>query len=185
MPGTTPINALPYPVATTDAPNGPQQIQNLAVAADTRLVARFATTAARDSAITSPLNGMTVWCDAPGAYFDRVAGAWVARPQLTVNPLTISGASIPASAKVVHLRKSATTTVGASGGFNASFGFTFTGLMAVGLAAGDNASSLAFVVPIAANHTVSQANGIAFTSTGAVVANGATIRVEIDVIGYV
>lgn len=75
---TTAINALPSP--TDASPNDPPiHFDALNAVLDTRLVARFATTTARDAAITAPVNGMTVWCDSPGTYYDRVGGAWLQR----------------------------------------------------------------------------------------------------------
>lgn len=74
----TPINGLPSP--TDSSPNDPPiHFDALNAVLDSRLIARFATTTARDSAITTPVNGMTVWCDSPGAYYDRVAGQWLQR----------------------------------------------------------------------------------------------------------
>lgn len=55
MPTTT-RNGLPYP-ASTDAPNGPLQMQQLANAIDTRIVPKFSTNSARSSAITAPADG--------------------------------------------------------------------------------------------------------------------------------
>jgi len=53
---TTSINALRYP-ASSAAPNVPQDIQNLASDVDNKIVPRFSTTTARDSAIPSPVAG--------------------------------------------------------------------------------------------------------------------------------
>lgn len=57
MPTTEPIQGGPYPVPT-DAPDGPNQMAALAGWAAGRLVMRFASPAARDAAITSPVEGM-------------------------------------------------------------------------------------------------------------------------------
>lgn len=54
---TTPINGARYPAAS-DSPNGPLQIQNLALDYDTRVLPRFANETARNNAITSPQEGM-------------------------------------------------------------------------------------------------------------------------------
>lgn len=76
---TTPIGGLRYP-ALSDNPNGPLAVQNLAEdVADQLPGLRYANDAARDAEITSPGDGMTVWLDTPGAYFDRIGGAWVQR----------------------------------------------------------------------------------------------------------
>lgn len=47
---TTPLGGLPYPADITTPPNGPLQIANLAKAVQSRMVNRFASNAARDSA---------------------------------------------------------------------------------------------------------------------------------------
>ena len=75
---TTPINGLPSPDSTSPN-NPPAHFDALNAQLDSRLVARFATTTARDAAITSPINGMVVWCDSPGAYYERSGGAWMLR----------------------------------------------------------------------------------------------------------
>lgn len=67
---TTPIQALPYP-GGADAPAGPAQIKALAEAVETRLVMRFASTAARDAALPvgSRIAGMLAWVDADQTYY--------------------------------------------------------------------------------------------------------------------
>lgn len=64
MPNTTNFT-LPYP-QSSDTPDVPRDIQALASAVDTKLlqtVRTFATTAARDAAITSPTAGMVAYID--------------------------------------------------------------------------------------------------------------------------
>lgn len=72
MPNTT-INGLPYP-ASTDAPNVPLHIQNLAQGIDSRAVPRFASTTARNAAITTPVDGMM--CTVNGFPMFYRAGQW-------------------------------------------------------------------------------------------------------------
>jgi hypothetical protein len=72
---TTTINALRKP-SVDDSPNGPQQISNLADDVDRRLVAVFATTTARDAAITSPTDGMLCYVEADDLFYARIKGAW-------------------------------------------------------------------------------------------------------------
>jgi hypothetical protein len=74
----TPIAALPYP-ALTDSPNGPAQIQALATAVDSQVVPRFATTAARDAAITAPVAGMECWTTTPATHWYYSGTAWIVR----------------------------------------------------------------------------------------------------------
>lgn len=57
MPATEPIQGGPYP-EPSDPPDGPNQMSALAVWAAGRLVMRFATPAARDAAIISPVAAM-------------------------------------------------------------------------------------------------------------------------------
>lgn len=72
---STPLQALPYP-ALSDAPNGPTAVQNLATALEPKLVMTFATTAARDAAITAPTAGMLVWTTTPASYWYYTGAAW-------------------------------------------------------------------------------------------------------------
>lgn len=70
---TTPINALPYP--NSSSPNNPPiHFQALNNQLDTRLVPRFATATARNSAITSPVEGMV--CVVAGYPQVYRSGAW-------------------------------------------------------------------------------------------------------------
>ena len=82
---TDPLTASRYP-DSTDSPNVAQYIQNAVMDLSDNTIPRFATTTARDSAYSAYVsaggamaNGMTCWCDSPGAYFDRIGGAWVQR----------------------------------------------------------------------------------------------------------
>lgn len=75
MAGTTTINALRY-ATLTDPPNAQTSFKNLADDVDTRIVPRFASAAARDTAITSPVEGMV--CDVASTGLMRYSGsAWV------------------------------------------------------------------------------------------------------------
>jgi hypothetical protein len=70
---TTPINALPYP--NSSSPNNPPiHFSALATQLDTRLVPQFSTTTARNSAITSPVNGMM--CAVAGYPQIYRSGSW-------------------------------------------------------------------------------------------------------------
>lgn len=93
---TTAINALPSP--TDASPNDPPiHFEALNNQLDTRLLPRFTTIAARDAAITSPVNGMSCWVDTPGLFYDRVGGAWVVRtraPRFTTTG-TIANSGTP------------------------------------------------------------------------------------------
>lgn len=60
MVATTPINALRL-AELTDTANAQTAFGNLGTDLDSRLVARFATTSARDAAITSPVPGQMAW----------------------------------------------------------------------------------------------------------------------------
>jgi len=76
---TTPIVGIPYP-ELGDSPNAPTQMLNQASALDTVLVPRFASTAARDAAITAPLVGQVCFVTfASGREFLQIysSGAWV------------------------------------------------------------------------------------------------------------
>lgn len=75
MPSTS-INALPYP-DPDDAPNGPSQIGALAAAVDTRLVPRFATATARNTAIPTPSNGQLAWTTGDKRLWGHDGSGWV------------------------------------------------------------------------------------------------------------
>lgn len=82
---TDPLTGSRYPAASA-APNVAQDLQNAVLDLADNTIPRFATTSARDSAYTSYgtlSNGMSCWCDSPGAYFDRINGAWVQRNAYT------------------------------------------------------------------------------------------------------
>jgi hypothetical protein len=76
--GTTPIAGLPFP-ELTDIPDIPQDIEDLANAVDTVSIPRFATTTARDAAITAPVAGQECWVTDWGfTYYNGTA--WIAKP---------------------------------------------------------------------------------------------------------
>lgn len=75
---STPIAALSYP-ALTDSPNGPSQVQALANGVDTQVVPRFATTTARDAAITAPVAGMVCWTTTPATHWYYSGTTWIVR----------------------------------------------------------------------------------------------------------
>lgn len=88
MTATEPIQGGPYP-EPSDPPDGPNQMAALATWAAGRLVMRFASTTARDAAITSPVEGMvcqtgtgaslTEWTYRSGSWQNTtVPGAWTA-----------------------------------------------------------------------------------------------------------
>lgn len=72
----TPIASLPYP-ALSDAPNAPSQVQSLATALDSQLVPRYATTTARDAAITAPVAGQVCWTTTPATHWYYSGTAWI------------------------------------------------------------------------------------------------------------
>lgn len=78
MTSTEPIQAGPYP-EPSDPPDGPNQMAAIVTWAATRSVMRFASVAARDAAITSPVEGMVaVTGTGPGQQEWRyVAGDWL------------------------------------------------------------------------------------------------------------
>lgn len=105
MGATEPIQGGPYP-EPDDAPDGPNQMAALATWAAGRLVMRFASTTARDDAITSPVEGMVAvtgtgtslrwWVYVSGAWRDvTIPGAWTARTP-TATGLTIGNGTITA-----------------------------------------------------------------------------------------
>jgi hypothetical protein len=81
---STPVNGLRFPTGS-NAVSVEADLHNLASDVDSKLLGRFATTAARDTAWAAwsstnggaaiP-NGVSAWCDTPGAYFKRIGGVW-------------------------------------------------------------------------------------------------------------
>lgn len=72
----TPIATLPYP-AVGDTPNSPAQTQALATALDPQLLPRYATTTARDAAITAPVAGQMCWTTTPATFWYYSGSGWV------------------------------------------------------------------------------------------------------------
>lgn len=77
MPTTTAVNAIPLPLLTDPtAPDIPSDLAGMAAAIDTRLVGRFATTAALGTAIPSPTDGMVAYVTGIG-WVGRDGSVWV------------------------------------------------------------------------------------------------------------
>lgn len=72
---TESIQGLRYPIAS-DPNDPPTDFKNLADDVVTRTVMRFASTGARDAAITSPVNGMMCFITADNSLYVRASGAW-------------------------------------------------------------------------------------------------------------
>lgn len=72
---TEPIQGGPYPVPA-DPPDGPGQMHALATWAAGRTVMRFASIAARDAALPSPVDGMLCYVAADKTYYGRSDGEW-------------------------------------------------------------------------------------------------------------
>lgn len=77
MTAVEPVQAGPYPLPA-DAPDGPNQMAAIVVWAAGRLVMRFASTTARDSAIPAPTQGMiaVTGADAALVTWQYRNGAW-------------------------------------------------------------------------------------------------------------
>jgi hypothetical protein len=82
MPTTT-AQALPYP-GQGDPPNGPAQIEALALAVEPRLVMVFASSADRDNKLTAPASGMLCWLQSPGCYCFHDGSSWTNQPRTRV-----------------------------------------------------------------------------------------------------
>ena len=97
MPNTT-AQQLPYP-AQGDPPNGPGQIQALALAVEPRLVQVFADATDRDNKVTAPAGGMLAWLQNPGQYASYDGTAWnaQARSRIVAN----RGARLALSSRVI------------------------------------------------------------------------------------
>lgn len=72
---TSPITGVPLPNGgATD--QVPADMLTAFTAAEKMFVARFASAAARDAAITAPVKGMVAWLDSPGVYSEYLATGW-------------------------------------------------------------------------------------------------------------
>lgn len=83
---TTPINAIPYPTMA-DPPHMTNTITPVVNQIDSRLVARFATTAARDAAIPTPTAGQICYVSTPDELYVYRSG-WVSMcPRVVFKPV--------------------------------------------------------------------------------------------------
>lgn len=71
----TPITGVPIPTATS-TDQVPADLLTAFTAAEKQFVMRFASAAARDAAIPSPVKGMTAWLDSPGVFSEYLATGW-------------------------------------------------------------------------------------------------------------
>lgn len=190
MPTTSPILAHPLP-ANLDAPATAADIAAAVASMEKYEVMPFATVADRDAKIPTANRraGMISWVSALGRH-ERVlvnAGAWVplSGAAFLGTEGAIVGANPPAGTlKIVH-SYSDTLVVGAGGSISKAFPAAFTnGLVVVTITAGDTFSGLGFATPIAGSHTLSTWAGTAYTPGGAVVAQGAGIRINVYAEGW-
>lgn len=91
----TPRAALPYPVASVDAPNGPAQIQELAEALDNKVVVTVASEAARNA--LPSVAGAIVYRSDTGDYEAYHGGSWsrIAGPLIQGKAWRTTGFSDP------------------------------------------------------------------------------------------
>ena len=94
MPTTTPGQALPIPV-DGDNPDITDDLEQLALAIEKRLVGVYNNVAARSAAVTAPQEGQFAFMKDTNtfAYYD--GATWVAFP--TAAPAITSGTSVPSS----------------------------------------------------------------------------------------
>lgn len=110
MPVTEPIQAGPYP-EPSDPPDGPNQMAALAVWAAGRLVMRFASPAARDAAITSPVEGQEAFTGtgATSVKWRRVGTRWSRVDPVVVSTVVTSPVAITGSYTVMATAPTITT----------------------------------------------------------------------------
>ncbi|GAA5057248.1 hypothetical protein [Streptomyces similanensis] len=75
MTAYTPLGGIPYP-EPADPANLPAHLQTLAETVDARTILRYATAAARDTAITTPVAGMVAWLVSPGQLTHYNGSVW-------------------------------------------------------------------------------------------------------------
>lgn len=88
MSDVTAINAIPWP-ELTDEPNIETAVKPLADHIDTRIVPRFATTTARNTAVPSPIEGQIAYTNTHGLQLYK--GMWVPMPGTIVAYLYNNG----------------------------------------------------------------------------------------------
>ena len=95
MPGSSPLQAVPY-LLGSDAPSQIDDVtQDMAEAIEKKLVQVYASSADRDSKLTAPTNGMLVFLSDLGALEVRAGGLWV---RLWPQPTITSGSAVPSNA---------------------------------------------------------------------------------------
>lgn len=191
MPTTTSYGGYTVPILG-DTDNVATAFSTYAALIEPRLVKNFASSSARTTALTAAglttgtqLKGMLTWLDTPGRYEKHNGTAWV---PLVPNTLTVSGnlfgTAYDGVSPTITYRYTAVATTNGSGGFSAPFPAPFpNGVISVGFFAGDPAGGLGFAVALPANHTLSQAQGIAYSPGGTAIAS-AGVRVEVDAVGW-
>ncbi|MEU6348868.1 hypothetical protein ABZ896_06030 [Streptomyces sp. NPDC047072] len=113
MTAYTPLNALPYP-QPTDTADLPLHLQSLAEAIDGRTVLRYATAAARDAAITTPVAGMVAWLTTPGQLTHYTGTVWSPVAPVPVFKANNDAGTTASTTAVEILADSATTAVTAA-----------------------------------------------------------------------
>lgn len=93
--GSTPVQGLPYPHIDEPLSNSNHWVKGLATAVEGQLVMRFATTAARDAAITAPVAGMMTWLSDSGTLVLYDGTGW--KQVYPYAPATYSGTTTPPS----------------------------------------------------------------------------------------
>ena len=94
------------------------------------------------------------------------------------------GANPPANTRKIRNEGTATFAVAAGGGFNISLPGFANGIVSIVVVPGDNFSGLAYIIPVILGSSITTFNGAAYTSTGAAVAAGASIRVNWFAVGW-
>lgn len=92
---TSPILSIPCG-AGSDAPNGPALMLAAMTAAEKLMVMSFATSAARDSAISSPVSGMMAWLSTPTQLTMYDGTGWMVmwEPPTSYTPSTWTGITL-------------------------------------------------------------------------------------------
>lgn len=160
----TPNSSLPYP-ELTDIPNAQTAFQNLALALDTKVVPKFASSAARDTAIPSPVEGQLCYrTDING--LQEYNGSW--RPANIINCTSATRPSSPETGRLIF--ESDTTAIKR---YTGTAWVTLTPTMGAAMKAADTsrASNATFsddpdlILPVEANSVYSLEMQGKFTSS--------------------
>jgi hypothetical protein len=191
MATTTPYGADPIP-SSGDSDNVPSAFATYGASAETRSVRRFASAAARTTALTAAslgtgIRGMVTWLDSPGRYETHNGTGWVPliASTLETDTFAVYGTNWDGVSPVRQIARRATVTTGSAGLVTVSLPTPFpNGLLNANMMMGDNTSGVLVVVPVLSIHRLNAIGGQALSASGVVVAAGVNIIINYTATGW-